>query len=184
MGATSVDVTNIGINESVSQQDTSVTGALTDLRGVDIKPTTTLPNDNPSIQKINGYDVIVATANAAGPTTVNIASKTITVAKSIGTPVQVTNFFASLLTTGSPKLHAIKKVNKNGNQDYEIIYTNEGTGAVTLDLFIVTLEVPVGAVAPTFPTLPATTDPLVTDVVLREDNGLVRIYDYFMLSTQ
>jgi len=79
-------------------------------------------------------------------------------------------------------LFAIPKVNNNGNIDYDLIYTAVGAGAVTMDLDIVTLEVPVGATAPTFPVLENITDPVQVFSVLRESTGVVKIYDYFMLS--
>lgn len=117
-----------------------------------------------------------------GPVTVNIASRSITVSKSIGTPVSVSSFFTSLTNDTTADFFAIPKENKNGNIDYDLIYTAVGAGAVTLDLNIVTLEVPVGATAPTFPVLPNITDPVQVFSVLRNTTGLVKIYDYFMLS--
>jgi len=117
-----------------------------------------------------------------GPITVNIASRSITVAKSIGTPVKTASFFTSLTNDTTAAFFAFPKVNKNGNIDYDLIYTAVSAGAVTLDLTIVTLEVPIGATAPTFPVLPNITDPVQVFSVLRETTGLVKIYDYFMLS--
>lgn len=182
MGQTAVDVTLVSIDESTSQQNTTADGTRTDLREVDIIPVTTTPDV--SNQYSNDYNVLIGTANAVATTTVNIASRTIRVLKSIGTPVETTAFFTSLLTTGSPKIHAIQKTQGDGFVEYEIFYTNEGAGAVTLDLFVTTIDIPVGATAATFPNLPAAADPVVSIAILRESNGLVNTYDYFMLSTQ
>lgn len=184
MVASEVKISTTEIDESAAQQDTTVTGTLDNLKGVDVIPTTTKPNDSSSIKKTNVYDFFVATSGSTSTTTVNIASRTVTVSKSIGTPVSIVSFFTNLLITGSPKLHVIPKVNKNGKQDYEIIYTNEGNSNVSATLFITTLDVPVGSVAPVFPAVFAAADPFATAVVLRDDTGLVKTYDYFMLSTQ
>jgi len=184
MVATAVNITRKGINESIVQLNTTVTGALTVLGGVDVIPTTTEPNASSSIKKTNDYDFIVSTSGAATATTVNVASRTVTVSKSIGAPVSITTFFTDLLISGTgAKLHAIPKVNKNGKIDYEIIYTNKGNSDVSATLFIITLDVPAGT-TPVFPAVLAAADPFATAVVLRDDTGLVRTYDYFMLSSQ
>ena len=120
-----------------------------------------------------------------GPVTANIATRGVTVAASVGTtPVEVTGFFTSLTNDSTAEFFAFPKVNKNGKIDYDLIYTAVGAGSVTLDLNIVTVEVPVGATAPVFPVLPNATDPVQVAAVLRNDNGSVRTYDYFMLSEQ
>ena len=120
-----------------------------------------------------------------GPITTNIAARGITVAASVGTqPVEVTGFFTSLTNDSTADFFAFPKVNKNGKIDYDLIYTAVGAGSVTLDLNIITVEVPTGATAPIFPVLPNATDPVQVAAVLRNDNGSVRTYDYFMLSEQ
>ncbi len=51
MRATQVDITQISIDESTSQQDTTVTGALAEFRGVTVNAVDSNPDDSPSIQK-------------------------------------------------------------------------------------------------------------------------------------
>ncbi len=126
---------------------------------------------------------IVAFAGGTdGPVFVEIATRSITVAKSIGAPVLVSSFFTTVVNDATAAFFVIPKDTKDGKVDYELIYTGVGAGGATLDLNIVTVEVPIGGTAPSFPVVPNILDPVKVFSVLRETTGLVKIYDYFMLS--
>lgn len=120
-----------------------------------------------------------------GPVTVNVATRGVTIPVNVGgQPQQIASFFTSLLNDATAQMTVLPKNNKNSGIAYNVFYTAVGTGAVTVDLFVVTLRLPSGSPTPVFPQLPLNTDPIQTDIVLREDNGIDRIYDCFYLSSQ
>lgn len=136
----------------------------------------------------NGTRLAVSGATLAGgtdgPVTVNLAIRGITIQDNVGgQPQLVSSFFTSLLDDATARLHVLPKNNKNSGIAYNVVYSAVGTGSVTVDLYVVTLRVPAGGVTNVFPQLPLNTDPIQMDIVLREDNGIDRIYDCFYLST-
>ncbi len=122
---------------------------------------------------------------ATGPVTVNIASRSVEISEKIGdNPIKITGFFTGLLNDTTSTFHAIPKVEDAENIEYDLFYTAVGTGSITVDLFVVSVEAPEGLNAPIFPVLPNSIDPIQIEVVQRTSTGKRRVYDYFMISTQ
>lgn len=143
---------------------------------------TTLATSNNLVLEISG--ALFTGGTGSGPVTVNVASRSVEISEKIGeNPIQFVGFFTGLLNDPTATFRAIPKVSTERTIEYDIIYTAVGTGAVTADLFIVSVEAPEGINEPIFPVLPNSIDPIQIDVVQRTSTGNVRVYDYFMLST-
>jgi hypothetical protein len=125
------------------------------------------------------------TGGTDGPVTVNIAARQVTVPNDVGgIAVQSASFLTGLISNTTTTVQAIPIENKNGSIDYQIFWSAVGTGAVAVDLTVITLRTPSNNPPATFPLLPLNSDPIAFDVVLREDNGIEKVYDCFYLSSQ
>lgn len=123
------------------------------------------------------------TGGAFGPANVDISARGITVDES-STFKTIPTFFTNIFNDTDSALTVIPKVNRNGIIDYDVFWSASGTGPVTGDLTVGTIEIPEGATLPTFPFFPNTFDPLIVTYVSRATKGTTRVYDYFMVSTQ
>lgn len=124
------------------------------------------------------------TGGMDGPVTENVAVRQVTVPNEVGgIPVQITSFLTGLETTRA-EMHVIPIGNRNGVSEYDVFWSATGTGSITVDLTVVTVRAPSNQPPSTFPDLPDQDDPTAFEAVLREDNGIEKVYDCFYLSTQ
>lgn len=175
-----VNVNKKAIANSTTEQTSQVTGTLTTFHKLDIEPSENTIASGGSPAQIT-YDFLVANSGAAAGITLDVHNRSVIVGDNPpATPQVVSTFFTSVLAVASSEFHVVPRQNNNGPVTYDLFFTYEaGAGAVTYELTIVTLDVLPG----TFPTLPTTTNaPAQVKSVLRETNGIVRTYDYFILS--
>lgn len=180
MADNQVNVNKVDIANSTTEQTIQVTGKLRTFHKLNINPsndTIAVAGTPPQVT----YDFLVATSGPALGVTVDVHNRSVIVGDNPpATPQVVSTFFTSVLSDASSELFAIARQSINGNTTYDLFFTYEaGVGAITYELTIVTLDVLPGS----FPTLPTTTNlPSHVTSVLRQTNGLVRTYDYFILS--
>ena len=78
------------------------------------------------------------------------------------------------------ELHVHLRENRDAKITYDIFHTAPTTGALTYDLTIVTVEFLPGVFSAV---LPVTVNaPILVKAILRETKGVIRVYDYFILS--
>lgn len=176
-----VDVTEQNIKESFVEQAFVVSGSLADFAGLDIEPTRDTVVGGTIIER--GYNFIVETSGIAGTVNVDTHNRSVIVGTNPpSTPQLETSFFTSMPNVAAAELHVHLRENRDALITYDIFHTAPTTGALTYDLTIVTVEFLPGVFSAV---LPVTVNaPILVKAVLREVKGVIRVYDYFILSEQ
>ena len=109
MPTSQVDITTKNIDESTSQQNTTVTGALAFFRGTTVHAVDTIPDPSSSIKKTNVYDFLVSsvadaatgTVTSASPVANTFATGTATLVSVIATDTVTINGLIYLAVSGT-----------------------------------------------------------------------------------